>query len=171
MGYHIFIGQAIVQPREDDDTADQKHQLRCIVARKVRAAAPAFPHDEPAGRSNARYPSYTGWANFTERVGLRDFFFHDQTGVMRHHPGCFQLTENHAARIQEALHRWQSQFPLAVPMFRPRADDACEECEERTETADTEEELTNADLARLMWLDDWVRWALNHCSTPAIYNT
>ena len=229
MGYDIFIGQAELRftdsATEDglDEPGEQTPEWapKWVVKRVERPDAPRFPHDDLTGTSNHRHPGYTAWTEFACAVGLDDLFFNERTGLMREHPGCFRLTQQHAVVIGEALRRWRERYPTAVPAFtlsphlaqltqptqptqpftQPPTSQAAQAAEnhspaasgagrnESVDTVDTVvfqttppdtnregdseslEAVQNAALARLIWLDDWVRWALSACSHPALYNT
>ncbi len=170
MGYSIYIGQAEVV--FDADYPEEALYIR--VNRIENDNAPRFENDDMTGRSNNRHPSYSGWADFVRRAGLSDLFSNKETGIMREHPGCFLLTENHYQQIKSALEAWNVKhhdtvagfsssglkpfFVTPTTSFVMMSDGG--EDEERDHTK-----------ARLMWLEWWVRWALDNCSIPAIYNS
>jgi hypothetical protein len=124
--------------------------------------APAFPNDPLSQRVNHRHPSYAGWDDWCTAVGLQALFFDREEGLMREHPGTFPLTEDHAIVVEIALDRYHKAHPDAVPRF-----DRFDPETGRTEVASTE---ADRNLARLIWLDFWVRWALDNCERPVIHN-
>lgn len=148
MSYDIYIGQAVFEELEPEEIAEGLlPQLR--VNRTEQPDAPTFSNDEMTGNGNSRHPAYSTWHDVTKIVGLEDLFFNKKTGLMREHPGCFRLTNEHYNQIAAALERYQSRHPKAKPGFSDELDGV---------------------LARLIWLEWWVRWALANCKAPSIYN-
>jgi hypothetical protein len=126
--------------------------------------APAFPFDAMSARKNSRHPGYSQWGKFCDLTGLRDFFFEKNYGLMRRHPGTFALTPDHLHRVRVAIGEWQRVYPNAVPGWDyfaefPGRDDIDDGVRGRDST-----------LARLLWLEWWIAWALAHCERPAIHN-
>lgn len=161
MGYTLKIGNAVphhnkeygelyasweVEPRNSDD-------------------APLFPNDEVTGNGNARHPSYSGWSEFCEETGLKALFYDKETGLLRGHPGCFILEPHHHATVADALNRWKRRAtkPPGFSAF-PVYD------EEKRDWITQDEDKYDPQLARLIWLEWWMRWALANCETPAIEN-
>lgn len=153
MGYSITIGNAFCQ---DDLTFD--------VDEVESSLAPAFPHDDLSNHRNARHPSYSAWTDFVNEVGLYDLFL-GFDGLLRSHPGIEPLTKEHLAVIQTALERWQVKATLP-PGFAgdPKPTPSGQWVSEDAGKYDHQ-------LARLIWLEWWVRWALENCERPAIRNT
>src|SRR5439155_19741432 len=122
--------------------------------------APTFPNDKMTGNSNNRHPSYSGWSHFCDVTGLSDLFFDRETGLMREHAGLQPLKPEHALVIDQALRKWREAHPCTVPGF------------EDWNPLDRTYTETGVDpiLARLMWLDWWVKWALKNCEMPAMRN-
>jgi len=118
------------------------------VALAEASDAPRFDGDEMTGQSNARHPSYSDWGDFVNEAGLRSLFFDPRVGLMRSHPGCYRLTRRHHAEVGRARSEWERAHPHAYPGFGHGQDDV---------------------LARLIWLDFWIGWALAHRS-PSICN-
>jgi hypothetical protein len=162
MSYSILIGEPEIASEPDDG------HLRLSVRKVELPNAPAFDGDEMTGRSNARHPSYSGWAEFVGAVGLEEFFFgasrgersaadHQRMeekygrydGLMAEHPGCRLLRSRDLGPIEDALSRWRKKHPKAKPGFESGQDPI---------------------LARLLWLEFWVRWALASCTHPSIEN-
>ncbi len=159
MGYSIYIGEAVPEGLSDYDEEDRPTEPRFEVHSVSQDDAPTFPQDEMTGKSNGRHPSYSAWCNFAKIVGL-DAFFDKSTGVMREHPGCFYLTQEHADAVTMALEKFRRAKPNAVPRFSNTFSGG-------TATATDED----ASLARLIWLEWWVRWAVKNCKRPAISNS
>jgi hypothetical protein len=86
-------------------------------------------------------------------------FYHPVDGLLRPHPGTKLLTSLHRDSIKEARKRWEENHPNAIPGFWK--DD------EPTE----QEKDYDAILARLIWLDYWVSFAVENCEFPCLQNS
>jgi hypothetical protein len=135
MGYTIMIGEAAIEPCDVDDYEGQLI-ARYRVKLERHDAAPAS--GDPTDFENQRWPSYTGWHDFAVAVRLHDLLFDKDRGLMREHPGCFQLTTEHLTEVQAALHTYSQH---------------------------------DYNMARLIWLEYWIRWALENCDSPAMENS
>jgi len=160
MSYDIYIGNAELEEFNPDD--DECNTVRVHVDQLNNKDAPVFPNDEMTGDGNDRHPGYNGWATFCEDSGLEKLFFDEETGLMRQHPGVFHITKNDLAVVQEKLELWKSSHPNAVPGFGGM-----------NWSDGTVKEPNKYDpvLARLIWLEWWMRYALKNCKTPAIENS
>lgn len=151
MGYTIRIGEAIF-------TKDEKYAYISINAKKEKhEQAPAF--GEPTDFMNERWPSYTTWSEFLKGVGLHELFTDEDVGLMRKHPGQALLTKKHQIKIRNALeeHRKKGTSPgFSETLFG-----------EKIAGAEDADPL----LARLIWLDYWVTWAVENCENPVLINT
>jgi hypothetical protein len=152
MGYSIYIGPATIEgesaplARKEFDAIVRLGGHEHLIVPKIELpSAPVFEGDEATGRSNQRSPSYTAWFSWTSAVGLTDLF----SDLLNDHPGIALLTTEHASQIALALKDWRRIHGADRPGFGG-ALDGC--------------------LARLIWLDFWVRWAIGNSSVPAIYN-
>jgi hypothetical protein len=67
-------------------------------------------------------------------------------------------------KIQKARAKWAKTHPDSIPGF---VSDGFIKDEYREEI---DEERADPILARLIWLDYWMSWALENCEHPAIYN-
>jgi hypothetical protein len=144
MGYDIYIGNAVCESERDGDELWSRWTVQGTTSDK----APVFEYDAMTGNGNSRHPSYSGWADFAEETGLTDFFFDKQEGMLREHPGCFIITEDHYNTVKKAL------------MLRRGKGG-------KAGFGDGED----YNLARLMWMEFWMRWALDNCENPAIANS
>jgi len=149
VSYSIWIGEARLDEADEGD-------MTVSVRHEDLEKAPSLPHDEMTGRTNGRHPAYSGWSEFCDSVGLRKLFFDTENGLMRHHPGCFALKRKHHQVVVRALKQWRKRYPLAEPGFGPTGlnDGVLEDC----------------NLARLVWLEWWMGWALENCKQPAVEN-
>jgi len=155
MGYNIEIGNAVPYAKEG--------RFGWRVEHIKLDYAPTFPNDWLTGKSNSRSPSYSGWSDFCRLTGLYDLFFEEYEGLMHRHPGIVPLTKEHHANIKAALEKFQAQHPYTIPGCKGYPDD------EDAEPFDGDEYSYN--LARLIWLEWWMRWALDNCEHPAIENS
>jgi hypothetical protein len=153
MGYSFTIGNAV-------PTHSKEYFPELYAGWEVEGAthpdAPVFPNDELTGSSNSRSPSYGAWTEFCRSAGIYGLFYDDYGHLLAGHPGCIGIDQDFADGVALALRRYRAQATLP-PGFEgwdykgtPRYD---------------------YNLARLIWLDFWVRWALENCETPAIQNT
>ncbi len=174
MSYDIYIGNAELLsewPGEDDEPVAE-----WTVNSHAEDAAPSFPFDTMTANGNSRHPGYSQWGDFCREAGLYDLFFGveygdppgfgrerpREGGLMRHHPGIAPLTPAILATVTAARQRRQEQHPDAVPGWdfsswqKPELDDG----------------VRGRDhiLARLLWLEWWMDYALRTCERPAIYN-
>lgn len=159
MSFDIYIGKAVIRSRDDGE-------LVVRVEENELPDAPSFPGDEMTGISNGRHPGYAGWDLFLVDAGLKDLFFDEESGLMREHPGTFKLEEKHLQTVREAKTRWQEKHPNAHPgwCICPRKE--CMPWMSR----DVPHQEFDGTLARLIWLEWWMDWALKNCNHPAIHN-
>jgi hypothetical protein len=159
MSYSIYIGNAELEGELDDG----EYRASYRVPEVERPDAPAFPNDGMSTRKNGRHPGYTQWSDFCEKAGLHGLFFDRDDGLMRGHPGCFAVTPLHAERMRSMRMDWQLRHPDTAPGFdfSPRLMD---------QSQDDGVRGRDAVLARLLWLEWWMDWALANCERPAIAN-
>ena len=159
MSYSIYIGNATMR----DETEDGEYRAGYYVPEVLRADAPAFPFDEMSRNLNGRHPGYTQWDRFARRAGLLSLFFDAVSGLMREHPGCFELTPLHLEQVRSARMDWQLRHPDTEPGFDWSGY-------LRREIQDDGIRGRDGMLARLLWLEWWIEWALTNCERPAIAN-
>ena len=153
MGYTFTIANAVpVHSKSDYPYLEAKWEVQLASSDQ----APHFPGDI-TGSSNSRSPSYSVWADFCRTVGLYEFFYTPSGHLRAGHPGCIGITKEDADFVTAALSRY-SAAATRPPGF---------------EAAWDYHGPANYDyhLARLIWLEWWMRWAVEHCETPAIENT
>ena len=159
MSYDIIIGNATLE--SDWPGEDGVPSAKWVAEMHSEPNAPTFAHDDQTGNGNCRSPGYTQWADFCRTTAL-DGMFYGPEGVLRTHPGCVVLTPAMFARVGEALATWLAEHPRAVPgwdynpVWHSEPDDG----------------VRGRDpiLARLIWLNWWMDWALTNCERPAISN-
>lgn len=176
MGYNITIGEAQIDPPSASEASEWPPigvRVRGVLSRD----APSFLGDEMTGQTSERSLSYTAWAEFCEAVGLYRLFFGVErgqaserggnAGLMSRHPGAAVLTKAHHEEIAAALDRYRSAHPEARPGWRVPVEGG--DWFRGPWQPDTEH--LDGNLARLIWLEWWVRWALANCKIPAVGNT
>lgn len=159
MSYDIYIGEAAVFEPDAEDR-EEITSLWVVVRKRAHPEAPRFDNDPCTNNENHRHPAYGAWSEWCRDVGLHRLFFDKDDGLMRSHPGCVALRKRHHTEIIAALHRWQKKQPGAVAGFYPF-----------DWNDDKVDGSVDPMLARLIWLEWWVRWALANCTNPAIYNS
>jgi hypothetical protein len=155
MGYTLKIGQ-LEKVVDEDYSFDTAESVRLD-------NAPAF--GEPTDYTNSRWPSYTSWHNFSRFVNLEDLFYNKETGLIRQHPGCFKLTQEHKEIIDKAYSDFYQKYPNCKPGYSPNIDEKNGIYEDKSWS----EEKSWA--VRLEWLKFWVDWSLENCSEPVFYNS
>lgn len=154
MGYTFTIGNAVPQ----FDTSDFPHlSAQFIVEGAAHEHAPVFPNDTLTANTNMRSPSYSVWEDFCRATGLYDLFFNESGNLIAGHPGCIGITREDADRVTAALRHYRTHATLP-PGFEK-------------EWGYKGEPNYDGHLARLIWLEYWMQWAVDHCEIPAIQNT
>lgn len=157
MGYNISIGNAVPNFSKDEE---ELHAWWGVKIERLHHA-PIFPNDELTGNSNARHPSYIAWHDFCREAGIHELFYSEDDGLMRQHPGCFPLKDVHleAVKLEIKKRKILSDKP---PGFASS--------EKNDDGSYVDEDKYDAVLARLLWLEFWIDWALKNSETPAIEN-
>ncbi len=173
MGYTIKVGEA--EPRWPENL-DEDNEPDWTVKGFSLPEAPSFPGDDMTGRGSARSPSYSAWGNFCDETGLRDLFYGADarnnggkytrdTCLIRSHPGVAILKPSDLLEIRHARIQWEAKpWP---------AEERIAGWDPTLNWNDTREPDAKYDgnLARLLWLEWWVDWALTNCKRPALGNT
>lgn len=162
MGYTFTIGNATPEFSKDDGYLS----ARWVVDGATHPEAPTFPNDGMTGNSNSRSPSYSVWHDFCRAAGIYEVFYDDRGRLNAGHPGCVMVTAEDLTRVREAREIWQRSSSL------PPGFAGFEQFDEKTQTwVSPDEGKYDHTLARLLWLEWWMDWALKNCETPAIQNT
>jgi len=148
VSFDIYIGEAVLDVPSAQD-ASEGALIEAYVEHVTLLDAPVFAGDIMTGNGNSRHPGYSQWAEFCKITHLDDLFFDESVGLMRAHPGCVLLQPHHRAAVRKALGKWEEEHQGAHAGFENGQDGI---------------------LARLLWLDFWIGWALANCKVPAIYN-
>lgn len=138
MGYNLTIGNVEIEKLICEDG---EYHVPLFVPHIERDDAPR--DGSPTDGTNRRCPSYTGWSNFCDETGLRPLFFDENDGLIRRHPGVFELKPRHLAQISAAHARLKTGDAFIYSVQR----------------------------GRMEWLEYWVEWALENCERPSIGNT
>lgn len=174
MGYSLTIGNAVPRVPKGEEL-DEDNTPGWTVNGAAHPEAPTFPGDGMTGNGSGRSPSYSQWSNFVDEVGLRDLFFgadarHNggkhtrDVCLMRDHPGVALLRELDLLEIRQARERWQAKrWPTEerIPGWDP---------DHRWDSSGEPDPRYDGNLARLLWLEWWVAWALKRCELPAFGN-
>lgn len=170
MGYNISIGNAVLQYYKGDE------HIRVTVESAQHDEAPN--HCEYTGKGNSRSPSYTTWHDFCKEAGIHELFygqgwsreerrylecsddFHRETPLLSKHPGCFTLLPSDLEYVSAARVKREQTNGGKPPGFW-ELDKDWKEIDNGTDHV----------LARLLWLEFWIKWALENCERPAIANS
>jgi hypothetical protein len=159
MGYTLKIGE--LKPTIYKDGLDS------FISNDVEGqsidGAPAY--GEPTDGTNSRWPSYTSWHESMRFVGLHEFMFNKENGLLREHPGCVPLVEEHKKIIDDAYAEFYKKYPNCKPGYSDKLDF------QNGVYEDDNWPEENAYATRLEWLKYWVDWALDNCEQPVFYNT
>lgn len=163
MGYNITIGCAELVG-EWDPGYGEAPSAKWV----VKTIGAWGSEDAPdGGDCNERSPSYSGWSNFAEAVGIHAIFFDKEDGLMREHPGTQRLTAEHLTAFVAALNDYRKEHPSErAGMCK------CRECVHWITDADKappHDPTLNYNLLRLEWLVKWTRYALT-TERPGIEN-
>lgn len=148
MGYSITIGELLVETYPDE--AMECSGLRLTAKSVRRDDAPAY--GEPTDFTNERWPSYSAWHDFAESAGIFELLFDYGGNLIGGHPGVRLITVDMLNIVEAARINMESREP------KPQS---------------TMENYTreNGAYCRLLWLEYWMRWAIENCKTPVIANS
>jgi hypothetical protein len=169
VSYSILIGNAEL---ESAWPGDDEPEARWVVNAHEEPDALTFPFDGMTGNSNGRHPGYGQWADFCRASGLYALFYgiaepdgrRHAGGILSRHPGIVPLTPDMFATVRAARERWLARHPNAIPGWDyPEHFPGRDEVDDGVRGRD-------ATLARLLWLEWWMDWALRTCERPAVHN-
>lgn len=178
MGYTLRIGEARMDYDED------RVEIDCDLVTLPEAPA----HGDPTDHQNQRWPSYSGWAESMEHLGLMDVMFNRQNGgageieykgtflspLLECHPGAKPITQLHLEYIAEKIDDYKRRHPDHVARYRPPKAGAQPMIPGsdmyREEDLDTDPR-NDPWLCRGEWLLFWVRWAVENCKHPVFVNS
>jgi len=163
MGYSITIGEAEIDYYYEKD---DRGYARISAKGVHHDQAPAF--GDLSDFNNGRHPSYSAWADFLKETGLSSIFFDEDKRTLGGHPGAIPIGKTEANLVRESLESWRANHSKE-PGFDKTSIFSLDGSQSPTEVPD--EIQKDATLARLIWLDYWVDWAVNNCKYPTICNT
>ncbi len=155
MGYTIKIGNATPKFSKDDGEL----YAAWVVELVDKKDAPAF--GEPTDFENQRRPAYTAWEDSMKALGLHSMFFSHGDGLMSQHPGCKIINAKHVAKVKDAIAKRR-----AINGGKPAGFFSYD-----TKSNTNFDNGNDPDLARCVWLEYWMSWAVENCDTPAIENS
>lgn len=167
MGYTLTIGEALIDYNEDFVSIDAEHVTH-----------PDAPTHCPFTKDgNSRSPGYSAWSEFCKEADITPLFygggwqspgyapcpegFHREICLLNDHPGAMPISAKDADYISQKLAQYCSTHPEAEPGFWDFGEHT------------GWKEIDNGKdpvLARLMWLDFWMRWAVENCKRPVFAN-
>ena len=146
--------------------------------------APAF--GEPTDNTNARWPSYTSWADFCRELDIVDVMYakgmtKGATGyfecggkelypLMPEHPGAGPITKGHLLYIEAAAARYIRLHPDHIAQYPPLKE-GIEDTGYNLKSDYVDDPKYDGHLCRAEWLLYWLRWALENCEQPVFTNT
>ncbi len=154
--YHIRIGEAITTTGEDSMDGVKFIRDFVEIRPEQHVDAPDIANDEYC-KVNERSMSGTRWEAFCRESSLERLFGREGTPLFQNWSGlsAVQFTADAVDRVHKALEKYRTAHPAAVPGFTdgewPPSDG-----------------VTDPILARLVWLDYWMSWAVQKCEKPSI---
>ena len=154
MGWSIKIGNAVPMSRENalNEHGDGWTVYRFSVEDAEHPDAP-FWESQPetgavdiSGKTNNRSPSYASFHEFLKKTGITGNDV-PAFGALGSDSNCYVLRPEHRDAVAKARKAWEARHPGAVPGWGAGLD---------------------AILARLIWYEWWMTWALENCERPAI---
>ena len=155
MSYNLRIGNGVkisedqIRKEYELDEEDEISEfMQWKVADVYLHEAPSFPDDQLSSHVNTRYPSYSGWESFTKALRI------DATmqELMPRHPGVVRIKSEHLNAVIKARKYFQKLHPNIEPGFK-------------------DNDASSGHLARILWLEWWMNWALENCDNPMFYNS
>ena len=171
MGYNLTIGNARLNYDKEYNT---------LTVEAEGTSHPSAPiHCPFTGNGSSRSPSYTGWSEFCKEAGEevyamfygsgwnRDYRMYDRPSeqflelyprreipILSNHPGYQPLCQDDLTIVRQA--RIEREKLGKEPGFWD--DDNVDNGKDHV-------------LARLLWLEFWIDWALKNCEIPILENT
>lgn len=147
MGYHIDIGNG-VERIEDEETG-----LEMCVDTISLPNAPCFPND-PTSDTNSRTPSYHTWALFCTETGLFPWYYNPDRTERWGYPGHLVITKAEIETVSHVLQQY------GATVNDPPGFDQAPGIRGPVQY--------NGNLARLLWLQWWMTWAIENCPNPVV---
>lgn len=164
MGYNIGIGELEVTYNDEYISIDARAE--------THPDAPDLGNGDASGKGNYRYPGYSSFANWCDELNIRSVFYEEggtdyYSGKVRWnmkggHPGATPLTQSIYDTIKSTLDKYRLDHPNSVLPTAENTKDL------KPFDDDPEHDYT---LARLVWFEFWMKWALENCKQPVISNS
>lgn len=160
MSYTFTIGNA--KPFFDEEELYADYTVDII----EHPNAPSFPNDEMTGQTNSRSPSYYAWYSFCEIAGILPLFYNDRESLKAGHPGIQKIGQDDLDLVRLSLKKRLNTSTRPPGFSGPPVYDKISKS-----FVYEDEDKYDAILARLIWLEWWMTYALTECKIPAIRNT
>ena len=159
MTLDITIGNAEIVFWEFE--ADECSEYKLTVHSMELPDAPTFPHDNLTQNTNYRSMGYGAARSFEERTG----YTFPAVGVHR-------ITNLSLIEVQLKLAAYKEKVGDKVPGWVDNYATTEDGDRVRKSQSQIDEETENSNmsgnLARLMWMEWWMKWALENCGYPAM---
>ena len=163
MGYNLTIGEASI--KVDDEFI--------YIGAEPASDSDAPDHCPYTGKGNTRSPSYTAWSDFCKQAGVYELFYGDgwsrtemrnipkydfyrETILLQDHPGAAVIIPEDLEYVRKARKNYEINNGGKEAGFWDEYD------------VDNGKDPT---LARLLWLEFWIEWALKNCKNPIMANS
>lgn len=176
MGYTLRIGQAVLDWHPE--------VIRVSVEPVTLDYAPAF--GEPTDHTNARWPSYTSWHDFCQKLGIIGIMFGQRNGykheieadtpedlpaLLADHPGVSPVSRGHVEFIEKKINEYKAKHPRHIAQLPPLRKGVEDKGMFNSESDLVDDPKYDATLCRAEWLIFWLLWAVDNCSYPTFYNS
>lgn len=158
MGYSLYIGEAKLATDKEID--EHWIYIDCETFKDIKGA-PDYGDVNPC--ESTRWPSYTQWSEFAKSVNLYDYFFDEENGVIKDHPGTHLLTNEDYNRVNFAFGEYKKKYKKelkGIARYKLK----------RGNSNFTYEEMIKYNYVRLHWLVFWIKYALDNCKYPIFQN-
>lgn len=174
MGYTLKVGEAAI------DWTDDFVRVDCDTVEVDDA--PAF--GEPTDRSNERWPSYIGWHDACDALGIAEIMFGTDRSkweievrpgvfcstLIADHPGAAPITPEHLSYIQTKVDAYKARHPDHIAKYPPLKAGVVPRELGNPQSDYVEDDRYDGNLCRAEWLVFWMRWALANCTKPVFVN-
>ena len=153
MGFVIHIGNLYKKIIPENWEEDEEPEEEFYIDELILPDAP----DATLDHTNVLCPSASGWSDFCRATDLHDLFYEEHTKAgyrwISHKEDPILLSKYVAGLVRARLDLYKEKYPEATPGWSGATSEIC---------------LINYHLARLIWLDWWIQYALEHCKNPAM---
>ena len=162
MGYNLTIGEAEIEHNKDF----------CRIDARIETHEDAPSHCKYTKNGNCRSVGYSAWSAFCKKADITTLFygggwqypgyapcpdgFHRETCLLAEHPGAQPITKADADYVSKKLEEYRAKNPNSIAGFWDEGN------------VDNGKDYI---LARFLWLDFWMRWAVENCENPVFANS